>query len=367
MKPTEIIEYQWPYLMSFLTADEALDESAKRYGALTRKRRVDSAEKLLRLALVYGFCGLSLRQTAAWAEASDVASLSDVALLKRLRKASDWLGHLIAAKLANGSGLPSKYPLRLQLVDASTVSAPGNTSTDWRIHLGFDLGSMTINQVKLTDFRGGETLKRFKFSQGDVVVADRGYSHRGELASVIRQGSDFIIRLNCATVPMTDESGRRFELLDALRGIPEAAVAEFDLKVKPDPKKSVPALPVRVVAVRKSEAAADDARKKTLRSAVRRQRSVDPRALELAAYILVITSIDSETLPPEDVLEIYRFRWQIELAFKRLKSLLDLDGLPAKDPSLASTFIYSKILAALLLDDLTHAFISFSPWGFVIR
>jgi len=367
MNSTEIIEYQWPYLMSFLAVDEPLDESAKKYGAFTRKRRVDSAETLLRLALVYGFCGLSLRQTAAWAEASDVASLSDVALLKRLRKASDWLGHLVTTKLASRSGLSSEYPLRLQLVDASTVSAPGNTSTDWRIHLGFDLGALTINQVKLTDFRGGESLKRFKFSPGDVVVADRGYSRRGELATVVRQRGDFIIRLNWANVPMMDEGGKRFDLLNALRGIPEATVTDFNLRVRPDPKHDVPALPVRVVAVRKSEEAAAESRKKILKAAARRQRNADPRALELAAYVLVITSLEAEKLPSEDVLEIYRFRWQIELAFKRLKSLLDLDGLPAKDPSLASTFIYSKILAALLLDDLTQAFFSFSPWGFVIQ
>jgi hypothetical protein len=316
---------------------------------------------------VYGFCGLSLRQAAAWAEASDVASLSDVALMKRLRNASDWLGHLVATKLAKRSSLTSKYPLRLQLVDASTVSAPGNNSADWKIHLGFDLGSLAINQVKLTDFRGGESLKRFKFSPGDVVVADRGYSRRGELATVIRQDGDFIIRLNWANVPMMDESGKRFDLLNALRGIPEAAVTDFILRVKPDPVHDVPALPVRVVAVRKSEAAAAESRKKILKTAARRQRTVDPRSLEFAAYVLVITSLDSDTLPSEDVLEIYRFRWQIELVFKRLKSLLDLDGLPAKDPSLASTFIYSKILAALLLDDLTQAFISFSPWGFDIQ
>jgi hypothetical protein len=316
---------------------------------------------------VYGFCGLSLRQTAAWAEASEVASLSDVALLKRLRKSSDWLGHLVATKLADRSDLPSKYPLRLQLVDASRVAAPGNASIDWRVHLGFDLGSLAISQVKLTDSKGAESLKRFKFSPGDVVVADRGYSRRGELATVIRQRSDFIIRLNWANVPMMDESGKRFDLLNALRGIPEATVTDFNLTVKPDPTHDVPALPVRVVTVPKSEAAAAESRKKILKTAARRQRTVDPRALEFAGYVLVITSLDAETLPSEDVLEIYRFRWQIELAFKRLKSLLDLDGLPAKDPSLASTFIYSKILAALLLDDLTQAFISFSPWGFVIQ
>jgi hypothetical protein len=367
MKTLDTIEYQWPYLLSFLEADEPLDDSAKRFGALTRKRRVNSADTLLRLALVWGFCGLSLRQTAAWSEAAGVASLSDVALLKRLQKAPEWLGHLVATKLAKRSGILPKHPLRLRLVDASTVSAPGNTGTDWRLHLGFDLGSLSINQVKLTDYRGGESLKRFKFSPGDVVVADRGYSRRGDFQAVVEQGCDFIVRLNWASVPLSDRDGHEFDFLNELRSLPEATVGEFQVTVEPDPKRGISPLPIRLVAVRKSEEAAEYSRKKILKSASKRQTTPDLRSFEFAAYMLIVTSLDSDALPPDDVLEIYRLRWQIEIAFKRLKSLLDLDGLPAKDPALASTFIYSKILAALLLDDLTQAFISFSPWGFIIR
>jgi len=363
----QLVEYQWPYLLSFLAVDEPLDESAKRYGALIRKRRVDSADKLLRLALAYGFCGLSLRQTAAWAETLGIASLSDVALLKRFQKASSWLGYLVAAKLADRSGSRPHHPLQLMLVDASTICAPGNTGTDWRIHLGFDLAAFRISDVKLTDASGGETLKRYSVSSGDVVVADRGYSRRTDLAAVTQKQGDFIVRLNWACVPLTGQNGEPFNIADAVHSIPEVAVGEFNLRLKPDPRRDVPALPVRVVAVRKSEAAAADSRKKILKMASKRQRTPDPRALEMAAYVLVITSLASNRLAAADVLEIYRFRWQVELVFKRLKSLLDLDGLPAKDPDLARTFIYSKVLAALLLDDFTHAFISFSPWGFNIK
>jgi hypothetical protein len=363
----ELIEYQWPYLLSFLGADEPLDDSAKRFGALTRKRRVDSADKLLRLALAYGFCGLSLRQTAAWAETAGIASLSDVALLNRFRKASDWLGHLVAAKLAERGGSRPQHPLQLVLVDASTICAPGNTGTDWRLHLGFDLASFTISDVKLTDFRGGESLKRYRVSPGDVLVGDRGYSRRTDLASVVQRHGDFIVRLNWAVVPLTDLDGGPFDIVDAVRTIPEAAVREFNLRLKPDRQRSVPDLPVRVVAVRKSEAAAAESRKKLLKLASKKQTTPDPRALEMAAYVIVITSLSSDRLRAADVLEIYRFRWQVELVFKRLKSLLDLDGLPGKDPDLARTFIYSKVLAALLLDDFTQAFVSFSPWGFNIR
>lgn len=363
----ELLEHQWPYLQSFLDFVEPLDDSARQYGALTRRRQVNSAEVLLRLALAYGFCGLSLRQTAAWAETAGIATLSDVALLRRFTKAADWLGHLVAEKLASRSGARPKAALPLVLVDASTINAPGNTGTDWRLHLGFDVAEFKIRDVTLTDSRGGESLKRYRVSPGDVVVADRGYSRRSDFASVRKRMGEFIVRLNWATVPLSDSDGNPFEIVQAVQSIPEATVAEFDLLLMPDPRNHIPALPVRVLAVRKSEAAAAATRKKLLTQASKKQRTADPRAIEMASYVVVITSLGADQIPAEEVLEIYRFRWQVEIVFKRLKSLLDLDGLPAKDPDLARTFVYSKILAAILLDDFTQAFVSFSPWGFNIK
>lgn len=366
MNNREVLEYQWPYLLSYLQSDESLDVSARRFGALTRRRQIRSAEQILRLALAYGFCGLSLRQTAAWAESAGIASISDVALLKRLRKAAPWLSHLVATKLAARSGSRPRSPLQLVLVDASTVNAPGNTGIDWRIHLGFDLASFQIRDIELTDVRGGEALRRCRIDPGDVVVADRGYSRRTDLAAVSSKGGDFLVRLNWKCVPLVGQDGKPFDLIEGARQIPEAVVGEFDLKLKPDPRRDVPSLPIRLIVVRKTEAAAAVARQKVLRRCSKQQTTPDPRTLEMAAYVFIATSLPTERLSAEEVLEVYRFRWQVELVFKRLKSLIDLDGLPAKDVDLAKAFIYSKILAALLLDDFTNAFISFSPWGFVV-
>lgn len=75
-----------------------LDESAKSTGALERKRSVRSGAELLRLAMAYGVCGLTLRGTSAWASVSGVAKMSDVAILKRLRKCGDWLNLLSYAE-----------------------------------------------------------------------------------------------------------------------------------------------------------------------------------------------------------------------------------------------------------------------------
>ena len=95
-----------------------------------------------------------------------------------------------------------------------------------------------------------------------------------------------------------------------------------------------------------------------------REKTVSPTTLELAGYVCVLSNVPSTLLSPEDLLEVYRFRWQVELVFKRMKSLLHLDELPAKDPDLARAFIYSKLLAALMLEDLTDRYLDFSPWGY---
>jgi IS4 transposase len=253
------------------------------------------------------------------------------------------------------------------LVDASTVNAPGNTGIDWRVHLGFDLASFQIRDVKLTDVRGGEALRRYHLEPGDVAVADRGYSRRTDLAAVNSKGCDYIVRLNWRGVPLIDLDGEPFDFVENARRLPEAEIGEFNLKLKPDPSLNVPSLPVRLIAVRKSEAAAAADRERILRRCSKQQKTPDPRTLEMAAYMFIATSLPAERLPADEVLEVYRFRWQVELVFKRMKSLIDLNGLPAKDPDLAKTFIYSKILAALLLEDFTEAFISFSPWGFVVK
>jgi hypothetical protein len=367
MDATESLEHEWPYLLSFLPPEETLEATARSFGAIQRRRAVSQASTLLRLALVYGFCGFSLRQTAAWAEAADIASLSDVALLKRFRRAPDWLGHLLGVKLAERvTALPVKAK-RLRLVDATTVSAPGSSGTDWRVHLDYDLGALAISEIQLTRVEGGESLFRFDFDPAELVVADRGYSLRPGLAHVVEAGAHFIVRLNWSSVPLQRPSGEEFRLLPEMRTLADAQVGVFDLEVAPNPREQVPAIPVRLVAVRKSEEAAQEARKKALREGARKGHKLLPETLELASYVLVLTSTSAADFSPEGILEIYRFRWQIELVFKRLKSLLQLDALPAKDPELARTFLFSKLLAALLLEELTQDYLAFSPWGFRLK
>lgn len=362
MNSQELLDFQWPYLVSFLPRG-ALEWSAVQHKALRRRRAVVDAATLLRLSLAYGYCQLSLREVAAWAEAAQVASISNVALLKRLRASADWLGFLLGAKLAERAQVRgiTTWDRTIRLVDATTISKPGSTGTDWRLHVCFSPAAMSVSQVQLTDASGGETLTRFECSQADILIGDRGYAHRAGLAHIRAQGADFIIRLNWQNVPLLHPDGSAFDILAALRTVPEAQVADFPVRVAAS-SSSGEVLEVRLVATRKSEAAAEADRRRLLKERSKKGRNVDPRTLETAAYVFVLTSL--QDVSPERILELYRFRWQIEMTFKRLKSLLELDKLPAKDPALARTFLYSKLLGALLLEDLTVRYLAISPWGY---
>jgi hypothetical protein len=364
MDASEAIEHQWPYLLAFLPRRDVIERLAAETGAFRRVREIGSAETLLRLAFVYGFCGLSLRATAAWAEASGVAHVSDVALLKRFRASSDWLLALLAAKIESRVPLPltgPAAPLRVRLLDATTVSKPGSTGTDWRLHVAYDLAERRVTSLEITDRSGGESLQRFNIRPGELAVADRAYATRSGFASVLNGGGNFLVRLPWSNVPLEEADGVPFDLLGWLRSLPDATASERSVQVRL-PKGPLAA--VRVLAIRKSEVAAENAREKALRNQSKHGQKTDMRSLEAAGYVILLTNLEADRLSASAGLDLYRFRWQIEICFKHLKSLIALDSLPAKGSQLAITHLAAKILAALVIEDFTARYVSFFPWGY---
>lgn len=364
MQYPDTLDADWPYLLSFLPAD--LAQSARAAGAFQRRRGVDSAATLLRLALTYAATGGALRTVAAWADAQGLAQLSDVALLKRLRAAAPWLGQLLTELLAREVPLPTAtaLPLQIRLQDATTVSRPGSKGTDWRIHLGFELQSLQMDAVELTDATGGETLTRVPVRPGEVWVADRGYAHRAGLAHCVAAGGHVVVRLNWQNVPLQHPEGTPFDLLAALRALPEATCGDFPVQTAPDAAHALAPVSGRLVALRKSPAQAEASRRKLLRAARKKGKTPDPRTLEAAGYVFLFTTLPVTVLSAAAVLDLYRFRWQIELAFKRMKSLLTLDEMTAKDPALCRTFLFGKLLLYALTERLCRPRGAFPPWGY---
>ena len=80
-----------------------------------------------------------------------------------------------------------------------------------------------------------------------------------------------------------------------------------------------------------------------------------------AGYLFLLTSLPEETTPAERVVALYRSRWQVELGFKRLKTLGGLGDLPASDPELARTWLLAQLIGAVLTEDIAAPMAAIPP------
>ena len=86
--------------------------------------------------------------------------------------------------------------------------------------------------------------------------------------------------------------------------------------------------------------------------------------MEFARYVIVFTTFPGADSSGAEVLEWYRLRWQLELVFKRFKSLAELGHLPKHDDESAKAWLYGKRLVALLVEKLIGHASAISPWGY---
>lgn len=360
------MEEEWDLLAAFLP--EGWRELAAETGAMQRARgEIRSPETLLQILLLHVATGLSLKQAAARAEVQGLAVISDVALLKRLRRAEVWLGTL-ARRMFEASRFGSeaaRVPTgrRLRAVDATTVEEPGATGTDWRIHYAISLPEMRCDFYEVTDNTGGETYKRLPVHRGDIILADRGYGHREGVAHVLRHHGDVIVRLNSTNFPLLHaKHDGAFELLPHLRRLRGHRPGEWPVRFVADGKRWT----ARLCAIRKSRQATERAQQQIRQRASKKQTQLRPETLESAEYICVLTSLTGDVLATPGVLDLYRARWQIELCFKRLKSLFRLGHVPKRTDASAHAWIEGKLLTVLLIERLLHEARFFSPWGFAL-
>lgn len=353
----------WEQLQAHLPPDFDPQRAARERRAFLRKRQVKDIASLFRLAMAYGACGMSLRETCAWAEALKLASLSEPSLMERLCKAAPWLGDIVAALIAQQATVPTKRwaGYRLRALDATAICQPGADRTTWRLHVGYDLASGQVDQIELTDVHGGENLQRLTYRPGEIVLADRIYARAHGLQRVKRDGADFIVRTGWNSLRLKRADGSEFDLFATLAA-QVGQEGEVRVCVDDGPDASAP-FEMRLIVWRKSLEQAQAEQKRLLRNAKKRGTKVDPRSLEAANYVMLLTSLPADVFPTSEVLAIYRFRWQIELAFKRLKSLAGLDELAAKDPALAKAWIYARLIAFLIAEQIAGQVPDSPPFG----
>src|SRR4029453_2610060 len=352
MKHESLLNRDWASIVVRLGGVESLNVTARETKAFVRPREISNAVDLLRLILAYCLGERGLRLTAAWATSVGLVDISNVALLYRLRQCGDWLALLVGRVLAAAGPKASRGRL-IRIIDATTVpkKGPGARKKNelWRIHSAFDLPQERFGHFELTDQRTGEALDRIPVVAGEIRLADRAYLQPGRMARPLKAGADFVIRAGWKCARWCDAEGRSINLISLLRKA--AARGLIDCPIWISPKQGAP-LALRLVAIKKPAQASAAARRKARRSAQRGGHQLSRHTLEAADWVILVTSLKPKDFTTDDILALYRLRWRIELAFKRLKSLIGLKGPPGTDERSARPHILAHLLAILLLEPL---------------
>jgi hypothetical protein len=353
----------WEVLSSFLPEDWR--DKAVETNVLKGLRKDKSEGNLLRTLLIHLAAGHSLRETALRARQAQLADMSDVALLKRLRKSKDWLAAMCVSMFQDrGVSVGDAEDFEVRLVDGTEVKEPGKTGSLWRIHYSVRVPSLKCDFFKITAVEGegaGESLRQFPIHAGDHLVADRGYGTASGIEYVSHAGGFVLVRISPHNLTILDAENKAFGWKKHLGEIKESCCARsWPAWIEGPQHRRILG---RVCAVRKTKEAIQLAQKRLTRRANKNGQQLKPETLLYAEYVIVFTTFSESKFNATEVLRWYRLRWQIELVFKRFKQIAQLGHLPKYDDESAKAWLYGKIFTALITEKLISCARSISPWG----
>ena len=329
----------WRFILNFLPDD--LNSSAKQFGAFLRRRAISSVEDLLRMILVYSATDFSLQSVCAWASALEIASMSKEAFFYRVRGAAGWLVHLLTYVLNRKSGCDEEVEsgYELKIVDASCVTGPGAEGTEWRIHakIRFDPIShrWRMDALHITDELVGENYGLHMIGEVEVVLGDGGYGAARSIFYAREFGGHVVVRITPYNIRVCNPSNQIIQIEEYEKLVPELGCYSMPVSIPVPPTKdgkckkgwqlheAIGWIPARLIGSRNDE----------------------------GEVIWILTTLPESTIDDAAVMALYRIRWQVELLFKRLKSLLWLDNLPSphKGPT-AMSWIAGRLLVAALAE-----------------
>jgi hypothetical protein len=347
----------WAALIAHLPRDYArLADTHKQLQVQYGNAKITTADALLRFILLHAGANLPLRQTVAMISQGGGPNLSAMRLHMKMRRATPYLQALVERMVSwTAAAKPELWAgYSMTLIDATTLCGPGATGTDARIHTKLRASDVSVLDAMVTDVHGGETLQRFSFVPGELVLADRIYSNPGNVAHVREHGADVLLRYNRGSLPLS-HAGQPLDVLARIRTLSgDDAVLDLPVSIEHDDER----INGRLIATRLP---ADEVEKARKRLRKEQGASVTKESLEAAAYVMLFTTVSSDRLSAERCLEAYRLRWQIELQFKRWKSLCGFDRLPNYRDDTIVAWLYAKLLLGILLDRMTSIQGELSP------
>lgn len=286
---------------------------------LRRKRIVKNYSTLVQAAILYIIERLSFQRLSDIMATKYKVSMSDTAWKKQMIKIAPIFNEVMMKYLSSRKRPENDtvfgYPA--YAIDATDISLEGKKGTVLRAHTIYGISEKAYFESHIFDVHTGESVKLHDVKANILYFADRAYGKTPQMAYMLAHNSEFIFRFSPSQVKFFKDVDctEKIDFKSYLSN--NKTVSSVDCFFKA--RKQV--LKIRAVISPIPEDKAEGAVKKAKRKSVKKQNKLSEVTIIYAKWIFLATSLPN-TISPEQIVSVYEKRWQIELHFKRSKSLL---------------------------------------------
>ena len=341
---------------------QGYEEACWKTNAMQRRRGIQDEAALLTLCLYYAY-DKSLVDTKIYAKSFLSLAISDVGFMKRFAGCNawiQWINQRMIEERFSAFEIPEKLKeKRIKAIDASNIVSKGAVKQTWRLHYAFDLFTMSSSEYHITQETVGETLENFELQPNDLVLADRVYATITGIEHCRKARADFVMRLRNKAFNLYNQDGSVIHLTEDILKNVGTECQDFTVYYM---TKNKELQPIRLCVVRKSDEEISAEQEKIRRTECRKQLEISDDTKFSHQYFFVVTSLD-ETFSSQEIMELYRLRWQVEMVFKRFKSIIGMGSMPTKTAASSETWLNCKMLIALLIEKMLLT-LDFFPYGY---
>ena len=297
-----------------------LQKKLEESDVIQRRRTVKDYTSLIEAAYLYIIEQLSYQRLALKMAIKYSVTMSHTAWRKRLIKFipvfSDVCRQCIqedAAK-SNQPYLSAKSPIFA--LDTTILPVEGGKDNSAYIHTCYSLTDRSLSQTHITDCHTAESVTNFELAPNTLYIADRAYGRTNQMAHMIRNRTHFIFRISPAQV-------RLYRSRDCKEKISfQTLLSDGEFSMTVYIRSGTDVYDVRLFGSPLPEDKLERALKRAKREAQKKQFERSDASFEYSKWLFLVTSLSAKEAPPKRLLNLYSDRWQIELLFKRAKSLL---------------------------------------------
>lgn len=201
-------------------------------------------------------------------------------------------------------------------IDATNLPIEGKSSESIRIHTQYSLNSDCIVYDKISDNHSAESTEHFKIESECLYTADRAYGKSNQLVYMMEKDANFIVRFSPNHINFYEDINCKNKInfqekISNVDFICQSCYVKY--------KKQI--FPVRIIGAKKPLEKQEESEQKVKKKAKKNQYEVSQKTIDYSKWLFLATTLDE--VPPNEIIAFYRLRWQIELFFKRSKSLLN--------------------------------------------